>query len=108
MLEIRRVLCADGEPVILETLFFTMACSWLENAGLEGSLYRLLQEYGIRAEKCTYDLALTGADQETARILQTEEKSPLLSVRQLVYDQRGRPLHTGFQLVRGDRFTLRI
>ncbi len=108
VVRIRRLLAADGEPVILETDHFSMAYSWLESADLKGSLYRIMQEYGVRAEKSTYDFSLRRADADEAALLQVEDGAVLLAVEQVVYDQKGRPLHTGSQLIRGDRYTMRI
>lgn len=108
VVRIQRLLAADGEPVILETNHFSTAYAWLENAGLKGSLYRILQEYGVRAEKSIYDFSLRRAEKDEAALLQVETGAVLLAVEQVVYDQKGRPLHTGSQLIRGDRYTLRI
>ena len=108
VLEIRRVLAADGERVALEKCCFSLAFGWLAQSELTGSLYDLLQEYGVRAEKSTYDLSLAGAQAEEAALLGVPAGTALLRMEQVVYDQRGRPLHTGVSLIRGDRFTLRI
>ncbi len=108
VLESRRLLTADGVPVMLETNHFSMAYAWLEKADLNGSLYRLLQDYGIRPEKAVYDISQEAAGPEEAKMLETEEGALLLLLHQVVYDQKGRPLHTSRQLIRGDRFTLRL
>lgn len=108
LIEIRRVLLADGIPVILEKNHFSTAYAWLENAGLQGSLYRLLQEYGIRAEKSIYDFSMRKVDPDEAGLLQIEPEQIVMSVTQVVYDQRGRPLHTSDQLIRGELYTLKI
>ena len=108
VIEIRRVLTADGEPVILEVNRFSMAYAWLESVNLKGSLYRALQEYGIQAEKSIYDFSMKRADPEEAELLQVEAGTPVMAVAQVVYDQKGRPLHTSDQLVRGEKYTLRI
>ena len=108
VLEIRRVLAADGERVALEKCSFSLAYGWLAQSELNGSLYDLLQEYGVRAEKSTYDLSLVQAPAEEAALLGIPEGTALLRMEQVVYDQRGRPLHTGVSLIRGDLFTLRI
>ena len=108
VLEISRVLSADGEPVVLERRVFSMAYAWLAQGDLTSSLYDTLQEYGVRAEKSTYDLSLAPARGEEALQLKVPEGSVLLRAEQTVYDQRGRPLHTGVSLIRGDRFPLRI
>lgn len=108
VLEIRRVLKADGDPVVLETCRFSMAYGWLENAGLQGSLYRALQEYGIQPEKSICDLFMRQAEGEEAELLQVEPGTMMMAADCVVYDQKGRPLHTSSQLIRGDRYTLRI
>ena len=108
VLEIRRTLLADGEPVVLEKLHFSMAYVWLENANLRGSLYQLLQEYGIQPEKSTYDLSLRNASREEAEQLMIPEGTALLAEDQVVYDQRGRALHTSRRLIRGEKIILRI
>lgn len=108
ILEIRRVLEADGVPVILEENHFSMAYAWLESANVNGSLYRALQDYGIQVEKCIYDLSMRPVNAEEAELLRIEQGTAVLVSDQLVFDQKGRPLHTSHQLIRGDKYTLRI
>ena len=108
VLEICRVLTADGEPVILERIRFSMAYVWLENANLRGSLYPLLQEYGVQAEKSIYDFSLRKVSAAEAEMLRMEEGGTAMLEEQVVYDQKGRPLHVSELLIRGDRFTVRI
>ena len=108
MIEILRVLKADEEPVILEINHFSSAYGWLEGANLKGSLYHALQEYGINAEKSIYDLSLRNASAQEAALLQIPEGTTLMAVEQVVYDQKDRPLYIGLQLIRGERFTLKI
>ena len=107
-LEIRRVLKADGEPVILETLVFSTAYIWLESVNLKGSLYRCLQEYGIRAEKSIYDLSLARLTAGEAARLQAEEGTVVLAADQVVYDQKSRPLYMAHRLIRAEKFPLKI
>ena len=108
VLEIRRVLAADGEAVMLQVNRFSAAYTWLESVDLRGSLYAALQEYGIRAEKSTYDISLRKADGEEAELLRVEPGRMVLEADQIVYDQKGRPLHTSRQLILGEKYTLRI
>ncbi len=103
-----RLLEADGEPVVLEINHFSMAYAWLENADLNGSLYRLLQDYGIAPGTAVYDFSQRGASAEEAALLGTEAGTLLLGLHIVVYDQKGRPLHSSSQLIRGDRYTVRI
>ena len=82
--------------------------AWLENADLNGSLYRLLQDYGIAPGTAVYDFSQRGASAEEAALLGTEAGTLLLGLHIVVYDQKGRPLHSSSQLIRGDRYTVRI
>ena len=108
VIECVRLRLADQQAVMLENNHFSMAYAWLVHADLNGSLYRLLQDYGIRAEKAIYDLSQRPAGKEEAALLDTEEGALLLLIRAIVYDQKGRPLHNSSQLIRGDRYTVRI
>ncbi len=108
VIETRRLMLADRVPVMIEENHFSMAYAWLEKADLNGSIYRLLQDYGVQGEKAVYDISQIPADAEEAKLLGTDEGALLLLVREVVYDQKGRPLHNSRQMIRGDRFTLRL
>ena len=41
-------------------------------------------------------------------MLKIETGAPLMQLHEVVYDQKGRPLHNSLQLIRGDRFVFRI
>lgn len=108
VVEILRLRLADGEPVVLENNRFSLAYAWLENEDLGGSLYSLLREFGTDPVQAVHDISLTYASEEDAERLNIPENSPLLKLHEVVFDQRGRPLHTCTQLIRGDRFVFRI
>jgi len=108
VLEILRVRKADGVPVVLEKNRFSMAYAWLQDQDLGGSLYGLLREYGVEPKLALHDVSLRFASAEEARLLDTEEGVPLVCLHEVVYDQKGRPLHTSVQLIRGERFVFRI
>ena len=108
VLEILRVRRADGVPVTLERNRFTMAYAYLEDQELNGSLYALLQEYGVEPKLATHDISLHFATAEEAELLETEEGAPLIRLHEVIYDQRGRPLHNSLQLIRGERFVFWI
>ena len=108
VLEILRVRRADGVPVVLERNRFSMAYAWLQDQDLKGSLYGLLREYGVEPKLALHDVSLCTATEEEADLLETEAGTPLIRLHEVIYDQRGRPLHTSVQLVRGERFVFRI
>ena len=108
MLEIRRVRRADGIPVVLETNLFSLAYAYLEDLDLQGSLYALLREYGVEPKLALHDVSLCFASEEEAELLEIRAGTPLVRLHEVVFDQRGRPLHTSVQLIRGERFVFRI
>ena len=108
VLETLRVRRADNIPVVLEQNRFSMAYAYLQDLDLSGSLYNQLREYGIEPKLAIHDVSLCYASADEARLLETETGAPLVRLHEVVYDQRGRPLHNSIQLIRGDRFVFRI
>ena len=108
VLETLRVRRADGVPVVLERNRFSMAYAYLQDLDLTGSLYSLLREYGVEPKLALHDVSLRFASEEEARLLETETWEPLVCLHEVIYDQKGRPLHNSVQLIRGDRFVFRI
>ena len=108
VVEIVRLRLADGQPVMIETNRFPLSCAWLIERKLTGSLYALLQEQGLVAQRGIHEISLTYATAAEARLLDTQPGSALLKLDQIIYDQHDQPLHTSHQVIRGDRFTFRI
>ena len=108
VLEMLRVCKADGVPVVLERNRFSMAYAWLQDQALSGSLYTLLREYGVEPKLAVHDVTLRFASAEEARLLEIQVGTPLVCLHEVIYDQRGRPLHNSIQLIRGERFVFRI
>ncbi|MBR6164584.1 MAG: GntR family transcriptional regulator [Clostridia bacterium] len=108
IVETLRIRLADGEPVVLEKNHFSMAFAYLENENLAGSLYNILRDYGIEPKQGTHDISMTYATENQAKLLSIEPGTPLMRLHEVVFDQKGRPLHNSIQLIRGDRFVFRI
>lgn len=108
VVEICRVRLADDVPVMLEINRFSMGFSYLLDSDLTGSLYNLLREYGLEASQATHDISLCQADEYQARLLGISPGTVLINLHEVIYDQKGRPLHTSRQYIRGELFTLRI
>ena len=108
VVEVVRLRLADGSPVMLETNRFPSSYAYLLEADLTGSLYALLQEHEVEAAQAMHEVSLCYANAQQARPLGVEPGDALLCLREIIYDQHSRPLHTSLQLIRGDRFTFRI
>jgi GntR family transcriptional regulator len=108
VVETLRVRTADGVPVVLEKNHFSMVYSYLENENLAGSLYGVLRDYGIEPKQASHDISMAFATDDQAKLLNIKKGDPLMRLHEVVYDQKGRPLHNSLQLIRGDRFVFRI
>ena len=108
VVETLRVRTADGDPVVLEKNHFSMGYAYLENENLSGSLYNVLRDYGIEPKQAYHDISMTYASENQAKLLNVNAGAPLMKLHEVVYDQKGRPLHNSIQLIRGERFVFRI
>ena len=106
--EIIRLRMADDVPVMLETNCFTLKYAALLRENLSGSLYHLLSKQGIEAASGVHEISLCYATAQQAKLLDVEVGTALLQLDQTIFDQHGVPLHTSYQVIRGDRFTFRI
>lgn len=108
VVEIVRLRLADDVPVMLENNHFPLQYEWLIRENLSGSLYQLLQQHGVEVQQAIHEISLCYATPAQARWLEVEPGSALLQLNEVICDQHGQPLHTSWQLIRGDRFTFRI
>jgi len=108
VVETYRVRYSDNIPIMIEINHFTTAYSYLTECDLGGSLYNVLREYGVEPTKAVHDISLANADAAAAVRLNVPVGSPLLYLEEVIYDQKGRPLHNSRQWIRGDKFTFRI
>lgn len=108
IVETVRLHYADGVPVILEENHFSMAYSYLLDSDLTGSLYGMLRELGIEPSQAIHEVSLRPASAVAAKYLKVTEGTPLIHLHEVIYDKKGRPLHSSGQFIRGDIFTFRI
>lgn len=105
VIHIQRLRTADNVPVMLENLYFPGRLKKImqENLG-DTSLYQILQEkYGLRDEDFIMEIEMSECNSYEAALLEIESGSPLILVRELIYDQHNRPLHRTKSLLRGDK-----
>jgi len=108
VVEVRRVLLAEGQPVVLDdiclpgVLFKGLTAERLSD--WKGPMYRLFEaEFGVRMIRAEEKLHAVAADDEQARVLQVAPGSPLLSVERLAYTYGDKPVELRRGLYRTDR-----
>jgi GntR family transcriptional regulator len=107
---LRRVRCANGEPIAVETCSIPRsALTEEEAAGLgNGSLYELLSQHGrlpVRGEQS----AQAGlADPDEASFLNIEAGRPVLRFERLSFDANEEPIEFVTSTYRGDKYSLYV
>lgn len=95
VLKIQRLRCGNGQPQILETVFYPMKYAMLRREELEGSLYALLKEkYGIQPVKGHKWIEICHISAYEAQILNSSAGTAMIAMHEFVTNQRGEPLHT--------------
>ena len=103
---IERVRLADNMPVMLENLYFPGHLKNILTENLDdSSLYQILKEkYGLHSGNSVMEIEISECNSYEASILEIKAGSPLLLMREIVYDQYDKPLHRSKSLIRGDKF----
>jgi GntR family transcriptional regulator len=107
---LRRVRCANGEPIAVETCHIPWsALNEQEAAGLgNGSLYELLGQHG-RAPVRSEQSAQAGlADPEEATLLNIEAGRPVLRFERLSFDANEEPIEFVTSTYRGDKYSFYV
>ncbi|MBY6050177.1 GntR family transcriptional regulator [Cytobacillus firmus] len=107
VIELKRLRCANNEPIILESSFFTKKTvpdmAKLNEIG-PVSLYDLLEQQFnvvITRAKEAFEPVLIRADE--SEHLQTKEGLPALLLERTAFDKEGNPVEFCRSIVRGDR-----
>ena len=105
-LKICRLRMADRIPVLLENNYFPLPqYQYLLTEDLSGSLYRALDQHGIRIHanrEMTLDVVL--ADGALAKLMNIGAGTPLFNMVGKNYDREGRLVHLGQEYIVCDRY----
>lgn len=110
VLYLERVRTMDGLPVILEQNWFPSEYAGLIQEKLEDvSLYSVLAErFGLGNLHNRKTIEIAFADERESRLLHIPENTPVLQVKELVFDSAQTPVHRTRQLILGDKFKYEI
>ncbi len=105
-LKIRRLRLADGIPVLLENNYFPLPqYQYLLTEDLTGSLYRVLDQHGVRIRfNRDVTLDVVPADSALAKTMGIGAGTPLFSMVGKNYDREDRLVHLGQEYIVCDRY----
>lgn len=107
---LRRVRCADGEPVALETtLLIRTASPSVMAADLRTeSLHSVLTAAGFSLRRGTALVTAGPASKEDARLLGVARGDPMLVERRVILDAHGRPVEATESRYPADRYAIDV
>jgi GntR family transcriptional regulator len=110
VIEIQRVRLADGSPISLELAQFPAdTFPGLLERELGGSIYEILEtHYGLVTSRADERIEAVSATPEEANLLGIKQRSALLLITRITYDQHGVPCEFSRDLFRGDRTRLAV
>jgi len=107
---IRRVRCANGEPIAIETCYIPGSAlneQDAENLG-NGSLYELLGRLGRGPDRSEQSAQAASATPEEAALLNIESNRPVLRFERLSFDANGEPIEFVTSTYRGDKYSFHV
>lgn len=96
VLEIRRLRLMDGTPLCIETTVLPRRCVPTlaeEDLSRQQSLYKTLRErFGVIPTSAEKSISISYARPDEAKLLKLPPRSPVLFLRSIVVDDKGRPV----------------
>lgn len=108
VIETCRVRYVDGEAVMLEYNHFPARFMYLMEEDLTCSIYETLQKHCVIPVKAVHDISISYSSGKISKMMNIPDRSALLNMFEIVYDEDDIPIHTSRQYIRGDRIVFRI
>ncbi len=107
---LRRVRCADGEPVALETVVLARHLSAAVMAAdlRNGSLHATLAAAGHQLRRGTATISAEAASDDDARLLGIRRGDPMLVERRIIQDGHGRPVEATESRYPAERYAIDV
>jgi GntR family transcriptional regulator len=107
---LRRVRCADGQPIAVETTMLAGRLSGTVMAAdlRHDSLHATLTAAGWSLRRGTATVTAESASREDARLLEVSPGDPVLVERRVIVDGQGRPLEATETRYAADRYAIDV
>jgi len=109
IIEIKRLRYIDDIPFCLEWIWLAPKYSAIKDEDLDMPLYKILRKkFHINPGKGKKTFKIAFANREESFLLNVDEKTPLMRIKDLVYDDHNFPLHITQEIIRSDKFTYAV
>lgn len=109
VISIKRLRLADGEPMAVEHVHIPFyLCPDLLQKDLNGSLYHLLDEYGLQVHRASQDISAGFSPRSVCELLQIKQTTPTLNIERVTYLENGMALEYVQSAYRSDRYTFHV
>lgn len=110
VLHIKRLRLVDDRPAALHQAYLTQLDLEEDDLIRVGSLYRLLEEQGIKLAEAEENLDAIVADTELAALLKVSRGAPLLQVARTTWNQHHVPIEVVWAIYRANfyRYTVKL
>lgn len=106
VISIKRLRLCDGVPVIIEETHFPVEFSFLLEEDLTGSLYAILNSHKISLGNAVKTIDIGYANVKDAEFLRIPTSRALILLQDIVYDESGKCICAGTQLINSEKYKI--
>lgn len=106
---INRKRIVDNVCIAVEKVYIPIDyCGYIDEKMLEGSLFKILEEFGYIVDHSQSSIAAVIMDNELKKLFDVSEEIPLLKMTSKTYTQKGKMLFLEESIYRSDKFVLQV
>lgn len=106
---INRKRIVDNECIAVEKVYIPVDyCGYIDKKMLEGSLFKILEEFGYMVDHSQSSIAAVIMNSELKDLFKVSEAVPLLKMTSKTYTQKGKMIFLEESIYRSDKFVLQV
>lgn len=106
---INRKRIVDDECIAVEKVYIPVDyCGYIDEKMLEGSLFKILEEFGYIVDHSQSSIAAVIMNDELKSLFKVNEEVPLLKMTSKTYTQKNKMLFLEESIYRSDKFVLQV
>ncbi|MEG0857485.1 MAG: GntR family transcriptional regulator [Terrisporobacter sp.] len=106
---INRKRIVDNVCIAVEKVYIPIDyCGYIDEKMLEGSLFKILEEFGYVVDHSQSSIAAVIMDDKLKKLFDVSEEIPLLKMTSKTYTQKGKMLFLEESIYRSDKFVLQV